>query len=157
MEQDKATYIGDIFNGPLVLGPEGSQARLFSEKLTHNAFGVSEDLLRIWRCSGIAGIDEQGLGLSLFFDPPKNETFRWSSIFAHSVLFKPQAALPSFSPSSVAPPWGTWLRMHHWLYDRKGKRNRRERKTLLPAAAGFGPRTSEASPMRYHFSYHNGP
>ena len=46
MEQDNATFIGDIFNGPL-----GLLTRVISgtirEKLTYNAFGVSEDLLRI--------------------------------------------------------------------------------------------------------------
>ena len=50
--------------------------------------------------------------------------------------------LGKLKTSSVAPPWRTWLRTHHWLKDRKEKRKIRERrKAQLPATAGFEPGT----------------
>ena len=44
----------------------------------------------------------------------------------------------------VAPPRGTWLRMHHWLKVRKEERKRREieRKAQLLPAVGIKPGTS---------------
>ena len=64
-----------------------------------------------------------------------------------TLIFCLQAALLSIhflekmKTSSVAPPRGTWLRTHHWLKDRKEKR---EKNSPLPVAAGIEPGTSQS-------------